>query len=90
MLYREDRPTNEPFILASQAEQVWYIPDPREPEWEVVMKMSRRGLFDLHSYDPQAEPFMSQELQENIVTRDEEVGWVREGTEGEEVDIPTE
>lgn len=90
LLYREDRPTNEPFILAPQAEQVWYIPDPIEPEWEVVMKMSQRGLFDLRSRDHQAEPFVSQELEENIVVRDEQVGWVREGTEGETVDLPME
>ncbi|KAL7184449.1 hypothetical protein ACSBR2_026580 [Camellia fascicularis] len=28
LLYRDDRITNEPFILASQAEQVWYVADP--------------------------------------------------------------
>lgn len=90
LLYREDRPSNEPFILASQAEQVWYIPDPKEPEWEVVMKMSQRGFYDLGSHDPQTEPFMSQELEENIMIRDEEVGWVREGAEGETVDLMEE
>lgn len=90
LLYREERASNEPFIMASQAEQVWYIPDPIEPEWEVVMKMSQRGFFDLLSSDPQAEPFASQELEENIMLRDEEVGWVREGTEGETFDLEME
>lgn len=45
LLYREDQPTNEPYILASQAEQVWYVPDPIEPDWQVVVKpVSERSL----------------------------------------------
>lgn len=27
-LYRENKVSDEPFILATQAEQVWYVPDP--------------------------------------------------------------
>ncbi|KAF5932919.1 hypothetical protein HYC85_029090 [Camellia sinensis] len=87
LLYRDDRITNEPFILASQAEQVWYVADPLQPDWQVVVKMSQRGLFDMSSTDPQIEPYMSQQLEENIMLRDEEVGWVREAAEGETVDI---
>ncbi|KAI8540871.1 hypothetical protein RHMOL_Rhmol08G0018500 [Rhododendron molle] len=46
--------------------------------------MSHRGFYDLGSHDPQAEPFTSQEIEENIRTHDEEVGWV---TQRVEVDI---
>ncbi|KAL7230850.1 hypothetical protein ACSBR2_009184 [Camellia fascicularis] len=87
LLYRDDRITNEPFILASQAEQVWYVADPLQLDWQVVVKMSQRGLFDMSSTDPQIEPYMSQQLDENIMLRDEEVGWVREAAEGETVDV---
>ncbi|KAF5931753.1 hypothetical protein HYC85_027924 [Camellia sinensis] len=76
LLYRDDRITNEPFILASQVEQVWYVADPLQPDWQVVVKMSQRGLFDMSSTDPQIEPYMSQQLEENIMLRDEEVGWI--------------
>ena len=31
LLYKDNRAGNEPFILASQAEQVWYVEDPLEP-----------------------------------------------------------
>ncbi|GMP98827.1 hypothetical protein CsSME_00046561 [Camellia sinensis var. sinensis] len=48
--------------------------------------MSQKGLFDMSSTDPQIEPYMSQQLEENIMLRDEEVGWVREAAEGETVD----
>ncbi|KAL7248685.1 hypothetical protein ACSBR2_003435 [Camellia fascicularis] len=87
LLYRDDRITNEPFILASQAEQVWYVADPLQPDWQVAVKMSQRGLFDTSSTDPQIEPYLSQQLEENIMLRDEEVGWVREAAEGETVDV---
>ncbi|KAL7229704.1 hypothetical protein ACSBR2_008250 [Camellia fascicularis] len=80
LLYRDDRITNEPFILASQAEQVWYVADSLEPNWQVMVKMSQRGLLDMYSTDPEIEPYMSQQLKENIMLRDEEVGWVREAT----------
>ncbi|KAL7211716.1 hypothetical protein ACSBR2_014553 [Camellia fascicularis] len=87
LLYRDDRITNEPFILASQAEQVWYVADPLQPGWQVVVKMSQRGLFDMSSTDLQIEPYMSQQLEENIMLRDEEVGSMREAAEGETVNV---
>ncbi|KAL7174233.1 hypothetical protein ACSBR2_033483 [Camellia fascicularis] len=87
LLYRDDRTTNEPFILASQAEQVWYVVDPLEPNWQVVVKMSQRDLFDMNLTNSEIEPYMSQQLEENIMLRDEEVGWVREAAERETLDI---
>ncbi|KAF7153203.1 hypothetical protein RHSIM_Rhsim01G0080000 [Rhododendron simsii] len=86
LLYREDQATNEPYILASQAEQVWYVPDPTEPDWQVVIKMAQRGLYDMHSDDPQVDPYLSQQLEENIGLQDEDIGWVREGEEGDIID----
>ena len=38
LLYKENRVVDEPFIIASQAEQVWYVQDPVEPDWRVVVK----------------------------------------------------
>ncbi|KAH7848696.1 hypothetical protein Vadar_006316 [Vaccinium darrowii] len=87
LLYREDQATNEPYILASQAEQVWYVPDLIEPDWQVAVKMSERGLYDMHSDDPQVEPYLSQQLEENKGRRDEGISWVREGEEGDIIDV---
>ena len=85
LLYPNDLPTDEPFILASQAEQVWYASDALEPQWHVVVKMTQRGLFDMNS-EPQADPYISQQLEENVVAYQEtDVVWVRDGTEGETV-----
>ena len=39
LLYQSNKSTDEPFILTTQAMQVWYVLDPIQKEWEVVMKM---------------------------------------------------
>ncbi|KAG5528923.1 hypothetical protein RHGRI_029546 [Rhododendron griersonianum] len=66
--------------------RVWYVPDPIEPDWQVVIKMSQRGLYDMHSDDPQVDPYLTQQLEENIGRQDEDIGWVREGEEGDIID----
>lgn len=48
-LYKDNRVIDEPFILATQAQQVWYIQDPLETDWNVVMKMTARDNFDVYS-----------------------------------------
>lgn len=45
LLYRHNRTTDEPFILATQAQQVWYVQDSVEPDWHVVVKMMPRNSF---------------------------------------------
>ncbi|KAG6400793.1 hypothetical protein SASPL_137636 [Salvia splendens] len=38
---------NEPFILASQAEQVFYVGDPTESQWSVVVSAAARAHYDM-------------------------------------------
>lgn len=47
-------PTNEPFILANQAEQIFYISDPRDSNWAIVMKTHPRDVFNIPAcnHDP--------------------------------------
>lgn len=94
LLYRDNKLTDEPFILASQARQVIYVQDPVDQEWHVALKMNCRELFDLDSSDnsvvlvPQVQSFCNQQLDTNRMLRDEESIWVREG--GEEMIIDYE
>ncbi|XP_038706800.1 uncharacterized protein LOC120002208 isoform X2 [Tripterygium wilfordii] len=74
LLYREDRVTNEPFILACQAVQVWYVPDPLDPAWQVVVKMTPRDLFDMSSNEAICDPYVSQQLDTNDTPRQAEAG----------------
>ena len=39
--------TNEPYVLASQAEQVFYVEDIVEKDWLVVVKTNPRDLYSM-------------------------------------------
>ncbi|KAH7845791.1 hypothetical protein Vadar_006051 [Vaccinium darrowii] len=44
--------TNEPFVLASQARQVYYLDDPKHGgSWQIVQKIHTRNLFDVPEVD---------------------------------------
>lgn len=47
VMYKNNRISNEPFILASQAKQCWYVPDPVDEDWHIVMRMTARDLYDM-------------------------------------------
>ncbi|KAL6141937.1 hypothetical protein ACLB2K_060223 [Fragaria x ananassa] len=44
LLYQNDRVRDEPFILASQAHQVWYIPDPSGEGWINVSEVESKDF----------------------------------------------
>ncbi|XP_057775317.1 uncharacterized protein LOC130994288 [Salvia miltiorrhiza] len=56
ILYRGNRKIDEPFILAPQAQQAWYIQDPIDPDWHVALKMTPRAVFNV---DPEVNEFES-------------------------------
>ena len=45
-------PTTEPFILASQAKQVFYVEDQVDPRWSIVLISPTRSNFEDHDDDP--------------------------------------
>jgi hypothetical protein len=50
-IYREQDKHNEPFILASQAKQVYHVQDPVNVEWNAVTTPTIRDLFDMDCVD---------------------------------------
>ena len=38
--------TEEPYILAFQASQIFYVSDPLEPQWGVVVRIMPKYIFD--------------------------------------------
>lgn len=40
--------TSEPFVLANQVEQVWYVKDPQESGWHIVRQTKPRDYFDMN------------------------------------------
>jgi hypothetical protein len=49
--YRAQDKHNEPFILASQAKQVYHVQDPVNGEWNAVTTPTIRDLFDMDCVD---------------------------------------
>ncbi|KAG8373547.1 hypothetical protein BUALT_Bualt11G0035900 [Buddleja alternifolia] len=85
LLYKNNMSTDEPFILSSQADQDWYVPDPLQVDWKVVVTMTPRDNIDVYSRS-QAESFRYQGLDDHIPTCDVDVGWTRQGVDGIVVD----
>jgi hypothetical protein len=46
-IHKGDRIEHEPFIFADQVDQVFYIKDPTNPGWSVVLKMKTKNVFDM-------------------------------------------
>ncbi|KAF7821161.1 uncharacterized protein G2W53_026616 [Senna tora] len=68
--------TNEPFVLASQAEQVFYVNDIVDEDWLIVVKTSPRDLFnmpdeDVVGRDEQGEAYQQSRTELNVQTNDE-------------------
>nr|CAD1817938.1 unnamed protein product [Ananas comosus var. bracteatus] len=60
--------TTDPYILASQAQQVYYAKDIRDPKWLVVVKTQPRDLYDVPTIETSAndqEESTSTPIQEN-------------------------
>lgn len=84
LLYRGNV-MDEPFILASQAQQAWYIQDPVDPDWHVALKMTPRAIFNV---DPEINEFGSTEdelfsYQGETNIENEIISYARADVEGE-------
>ncbi|XP_073130868.1 uncharacterized protein [Henckelia pumila] len=80
---------NEPYILASQAMQVFYVEDPVDCNWHVIITTDARAKYKMQ---PMAD--VDTYLQSCIGNPEdddepEEVVWVRDDIAGEEIDIDT-
>ncbi|CAL5376862.1 unnamed protein product [Camellia sinensis] len=95
LLYAKKQDSDEPFILASQAQQVFYVNDSIDEDWNVVLKMKPRDLYEVCGEQPtideglhhnEVEGFGDQELDVASFTCKEDMDWVRQGIDGTTVD----
>ncbi|KAL7617786.1 hypothetical protein Lser_V15G02761 [Lactuca serriola] len=49
--------TDDPFVLASQVEKVFYVTDPKQKDWEIVKHVKLRDVFDMGGVDTQVSPY---------------------------------
>ncbi|KAD3336511.1 hypothetical protein R6Q59_028656 [Mikania micrantha] len=47
---------DDPFVMASQVDKVFYVTDPKQKGWEVVRHVKVRDMFDLGGVDYQVDP----------------------------------
>ncbi|XP_059289232.1 uncharacterized protein LOC132042717 [Lycium ferocissimum] len=96
LLYTRHQLSNEPFIFASQAQQVFYVDHPMGKEWQIVVKLKPRGFYDLGENTPAIEHkeghmelWPDQQLDDTTFESEDDIEWVREGVPGIEVDPQT-
>lgn len=92
LLYTGEQVMDDPFVLASQAEQVFYVADPIDKDWNVVVKTKPRDLFDMDvDVDKflDCESYWSQNLHDNDQD-DDGVSWAREDVPATTVDAPSD
>ncbi|KAG5548104.1 hypothetical protein RHGRI_013710 [Rhododendron griersonianum] len=87
LLYTTEHASNEPFILASQAQQVFYVQDPAKEDWSIVIKMKPRDLFEIcevgdgHVADIEVDGIYQQE-EDDTTLHDEDNEWIRDDLPG--------
>lgn len=90
--FRGLNPHHEPFILASQAQQVFYVEDPVEKGWHVVIKTTARDTYDMSEQTclDDVETYLQSDAS-SCPQDDEnmEIDLIREGLSGTIVDSDT-
>ncbi|CAN0921994.1 hypothetical protein LINGRAHAP2_LOCUS32875 [Linum grandiflorum] len=85
----------EPFILASQAQQVFYVADPIDKDWNVVIKTTPRNLCNMTEEEQMAEAddyLQSESFHVSVsedLLNDDNIDWGRSGIYGDLLDVPT-
>lgn len=73
---------NEPFVLASQVQQVFYVEDPVDPNWHVVITTSPRIQIICNYIEIDIEDYLQSETFATRSYIDEDVQWTREEVDG--------
>ena len=47
LVYRGDEITDEPYVLTSQVEQVFYVEDGGDPDWACAVRTKSRNVYDV-------------------------------------------
>ncbi|KAF7808003.1 uncharacterized protein G2W53_040164 [Senna tora] len=87
LIHCGDQLIHEPFILASQAAQVYYVEDEMCRDWHVVVKTRPKDLFHMGDYTfCESERFVQQTLGNIVEDDNEHMIWTRSDMEGPTID----
>lgn len=90
LIHKGDHLKDEPFILASQASQVYYVKDVREKEWVVAVRTKARDVYDVGNgeseeggagtyYDNEPYNLVAEDVPTNM---NENLDWSRNDADG--------
>jgi hypothetical protein len=87
-IHKGDRIEYEPFVFTNQVDQVFYIEDPTNPGWSVVLKMKPRDVFDMGKdwNEVDSEPFHVSMLRNLFKKAHDSCSWTQRDVEGITVD----
>lgn len=91
LLYIGQEITDEPYVLVSQAKQVFYVEDPTDLNWHIVVRTKAQDLYDLGDEDDGLFDTESHDNQQIIIGEEDDsnsVKWVRPNVLGAYVDTP--
>lgn len=83
----KDRLQDDPFILASQTKQVFYVQDPVENDWCVVLTCPLKGSRNFNRYDLEYADFEGTKCKEDEAVGDGGMDYVRQDCEGTWLDV---
>ncbi|XP_038698007.1 uncharacterized protein LOC119995565 [Tripterygium wilfordii] len=90
MMHTGERLSNEPFLFASQAQQVVFVQDRRELEWFITLPINPRDTFDMGDESSNGdlgvrtnnESYIFPLLDETLQIEQDDLNWVRSGVDG--------
>nr|CAD1822691.1 unnamed protein product [Ananas comosus var. bracteatus] len=89
LIHTGEKLEDEPFIFATQAEQVFYVEDELNPEWSTVIKFKPRDVYDMRDdnlVDMEYEHYHVSLLEGLLDNPQDSHFWVRTDIEGTTVD----
>ncbi|KAG6520978.1 hypothetical protein ZIOFF_018043 [Zingiber officinale] len=84
--FKDVRRHNEPYILASQAMQVFYVEDPNDCDWHVIITTDARAKYNMQPMADVDTYLQSYICNSEDCNEHEEVVWVRDDIAGVEID----
>ena len=82
LIHTGESPDDEPYILASEAQQVYYVEDEKHKDWSMVVHLKPRDLYDMGDDSDEhityeAEPFHPTGFENFFPEGDEDLPLIR-------------
>jgi len=91
LIHTGEKQEHEPFIFASQANQVFYVNDLTSPKWCIAIAVKPRDVYDMGAgemlEDDEVEPYHATRLEYDAESSSQSQNWIRSDIEGTIVEV---